>query len=590
MNSASVQYKKKNRLIRMLACAVLFLLSNPAHGAGDVKTEEIAPGPATREVSVSLDKRYLLLPVKNGGAKSHAALLVDGVAVREFDIELSDKPDWFAHLDVSNWKGKQAVLRVANIAGDSRAPDLVATSDEIWHADSLYSEPLRGQLHFSTARGRSNDPNGLVFYRGEYHLFYQHNPYGWSGGNQHWGHAVSDDLVHWKELGDTLYPDDAGMMYSGSGVVDWKNTSGLGKDGNPPLVLLYTACGQMLKKPWVQGLAYSLDGRDFTKFPGNPVVKPVASGNRDPKVIWHEPSGKWVMCLYGHYPSKDLDDQGKPKQNDVIYFLSSSNLKDWTLMSQTEGLFECPDFFELPVDGSDQKKKWVLTVGNGDYLIGGFDGQRFTPETPVLTGQPVRGLYASQTFSDEPQGRVVQIGWLRTDAPGMPFNQSMGLPRELRLTSTTDGLRLTYTPVQELESLRAKSYDAGSVTLQPDSANPLAEVKAELVELRAEFEPGVTGETTFLVRGAKILYDAKSQELSVNNTRIPAPLHDGKLNLTIYCDRTALEIFVSDGLTYIPMPFQAKADNRTVEVRVTGGATKFTALQAYELKSIWNQK
>lgn len=579
-------------LLSAVALATGRVLAQTAQSAGAFETGRIASGPTACERSVLLDKGYLLLPVKNGDAKSpkpHVEVVVGGKAVREFDIELSEQPDWFAHLDVSAWRGKQALLRVANSAGYSKMLDLINTSDEIWRADQLYREALRGQLHFSARRGRLNDPNGLAFYRGEYHLFYQHNPYGCAGGNQHWGHAVSGDLVHWKELGEALYPDDAGMMYSGSGVVDWKNTSGLGAGGSP-LVLLYTACGQLLKKPWVQGLAYSLDGRNFTKYRENPVVKQIASGNRDPKVFWHEPTGKWVMCLYGHYPSTELDGQGKPKQKDAIYFLGSSNLKEWTLMSQFEGLFECPDFFQLPLDGDSMNKKWVLTVANGDYLIGGFDGRKFIPETSLVKGQQVRGLYAAQTFSDEPHGRVVQIGWLRTETPGMPFNQSLGLPRELRLSSATDGPRLTYTPVRELESLRSSSHDFGPLTLQPDSANPLADLNAELVELRAEFEPDEVVVSTFIVRGVKVIYDAKSQELSVNTIRVHAPLCDGRQRLAIYCDRTALEVFASGGLTYIPMPVMVKADSRALAVRVTGGRAKFTTLQACELKSIWDQR
>ena len=127
--------------------------------------------------------------------------------MREFDIELSDQPDWFAHLDVSAWQGKPATLRVTKLAEDSNALDLVAASDKVWHAEDLYREPLRGQLHFSPACGWNNDPNGMVFFRGEYHLFFQHNPFGWNWGNMHWGHAVSKDMVHWQDLGDVLAPD-----------------------------------------------------------------------------------------------------------------------------------------------------------------------------------------------------------------------------------------------------------------------------------------------------------------------------------------------------------------------------------------------
>ena len=322
-----------------------------------------------------------------------------------------------------------------------------------------YREPLRGQFHFSSRRGWNNDPNGLVFYDGEYHLFYQHNPYGWGWGNMHWGHAVSSDLVHWQELGDALAPDPLGPMFSGSAVVDWKNTSGFGKPGQPAQVLIYTAAGD----PTVQCIAFSTDGRNYAKFSGNPVVKQITGGNRDPKVIWHEPTQKWVMTLY-------------VEQNRVhtIQFLSSPNLKDWTRMSHTDGFFECPDFFELPVDGDAANRKWVLTAASSEYMVGTFDGTTFTPETPKLPGHRGRGFYAAQTFSDIPSedGRRIQIGWFQTETPGMPFNQSMTIPLELKLTATLEGPRLTWTPVKELASLRARSHRFDPVTLQPDTGQP----------------------------------------------------------------------------------------------------------------------
>ena len=532
---------------------------------------------ANAQREFKIENRYLNLPIKNGAPKRIVTTLVDGKAEVRSDIELADgAPDWWAFMDVSAWHGKTVTLQVDKLPEGSTALSLIEPSDSIQGADNLYHEPLRGHFHFSPRRGWNNDPNGLSFYRGEYHLFYQHNPYGWGWGNMHWGHAVSRDLVHWQELSDAIAPEDLNLrtMYSGSAVVDWENSSGFGKPGRPAHVLIYTSAGN----PTLQCLAYSTDGRTYTKYSGNPVVKQITRGNRDPKVFWYAPEQKWVMCLYVSINNAN-----------TIHFLSSTNLKDWTVMSQVDGFSECPDLFELPVNGDAANKKWVLTAGSSEYMIGTFDGTKFTPETAKLLGHRGKGFYAAQTFSDIPKqdGRRVLIGWFQTETKGMPFNQSMTIPLELKLAGTSEGPRLTWTPVKELEALRVKTYNLGPMGLNSDSPNPLADVKAELVELRAEFEPGDASEVAFTVRGATIVYDAKKQELVVNDHRASAPLRDGKQRLTLYCDRTGLEVFASDGLTYMPMPFQPKADDLTVGVQARGGSAKINSLRVYELKSAW---
>jgi sucrose-6-phosphate hydrolase SacC (GH32 family) len=319
------------------------------------------------------------------------------------------------------------------------------------------------------------------------------------------------------------------------------------------------------------------------------VVRQVTRGNRDPKVFWHGPTRKWVMALYV--------ERGR---RHTVHLLTSPDLKIWAPSGVVEGgtagkdgyLFECPDLFELPVDGDPKTGKWVLLGANSEYAVGTFDGTAFSPEHSRLPGHRGAGFYAPQTFADVPagDGRRVQIGWFQTPTPGMPFNQSMTVPHELRLLTTADGPRLARVPVKELEGLRAKVHEAGPLMLAAGAANPLAGVAAELLEVRAEFEPGSAGEVTFAVRGATVTYDARKQELVVNRRRAPAPLRDGKQRLTVLVDRTGLEVFAADGLTYVPMPFTPRADDHGVAVRVTGGEVRFTALAAYELRSAWRAR
>jgi sucrose-6-phosphate hydrolase SacC (GH32 family) len=411
-----------------------------------------------------------------------------------------------------------------------------------------------------------------VFFNGEYHLFFQHNPYGWAWGNMHWGHAVSKNLVHWEELGDRLLPDSMGPMFSGSGVVDWKNSSGLGKDGKPPLVLFYTAAGN----PTVQCIAYSTDGRTFTKYDGNPVLKQITPGNRDPKVIWHEPTQQWVMVLY-------VELQGVH----TIHFFTSPNLKDWTFTSKTDGFFECPDFFELPVDDDVSRKKWVLLGASSEYRVGRFDGKKFVSESPKVPGHRGKGFYAAQSFSDVPDGRRIMIGWFQTETKGMPFNQSMTVPLELQLTQTDDGPRMTFSPVKELEVLRTKTHRFDRMILRPGDKNPLDDVRVDLVELRLDFEPAEASEVAMNIRDVTVVYDAKQQEITVAGHRASAPLRDGKQRITIYCDRTGVEVFASDGLCYVPMPLIVNSENRTVSVTASGGAATISSLEVHQLRSAW---
>jgi fructan beta-fructosidase len=326
-----------------------------------------------KERKIVASEPLLLLPIENGGPKRNVTVSVGGEELRNFDIELADgEPDWWAKLDLTSWQGKEVTVRVNAVPGDSRALDQLRQSKTLPDEATAYKEPLRGQLRFSSRVGWLNDPNGMVYSQGQYHLFYQHNPYGWDWGNMHWGHAMSSDMVHWNEMPIALYPHSAGdMVYSGSAVVDKANTSGWKSGPNDLLVVAYTSTGRG------ECITYSNDkGRTWTEYEGNPVIKHKGEG-RDPRVLWHEPTKHWVLVVWRHD-----EDQKTPGDKGGMDFYTSKDLKKWTFQSRSEGWFECPDFFELPIE--NEQKKWVLTGASSDYRIGTFDGKKFVAERPSL--------------------------------------------------------------------------------------------------------------------------------------------------------------------------------------------------------------
>ncbi|MBN8861007.1 MAG: glycoside hydrolase family 32 protein [Sphingobacteriales bacterium] len=538
----------------------------------------------TRNISTyfTAEKKYLVLPVKNGATKRNLELWVDGVNTRFWDMELAeDKPDWYAYMRIDEWKGKQIELRVDKVSAASKVFDPVMQSDADTNANE-YKEKLRPQFHFSPKRGWTNDPNGMVYFNGEYHLFFQHNPYGRNWGNMTWGHAVSKDLVHWAELDDAIHPNQGGPVFSGGAVVDKNNTSGLGENGKPAMVMFHTGA-----RGWGQYMTWSTDGRNFHWY-DKAVVPRINKENRDPKVIWYEPAKQWVMVLWV--------ERGNNEQHS-IQFLTSPDLKNWTPASITYGgigndryLYECPEFYELPVQGMDGVKKWVLTGANTEYAVGSFDGTTFTEEERKLQNQHGRGFYAPQTFSDEPTGRRIEIGWWRTNTAedDMDFNQSMSLPMEHKLVKTPEGIRLTRMPVKEAERLRSgKIYKAGNKTLKENSANPLKDINIELAEIHVEITPGKAKEVALNIRGVAVIYNVAAQQLVADGVKAPAPLQNGKLTLLIYADRTGLEIFANNGLMFMPVNINIDDSDRSLSLSVKGGTAKISSLEVYELKSIW---
>jgi sucrose-6-phosphate hydrolase SacC (GH32 family) len=368
-----------------------------------------------------------------------------------------------------------------------------------------------------------------------------------------------------------VYPDKLGACWSGSGVVDWKNTTELQTGEEPPLVLAYTSAGS-----WGQSLVYSNDrGRTWTKYKGNPVLEKLVDNNRDPQVFWHEPTTKWIMVLY--------------VRRGQAHFFKSDDMKTWTPTSVValEGFHECPDMFMLPVDGDRKNYKWVIYDGTFHYWIGDFDGERFQPQTEALRCEFGRNFHAAQSW-ETPDGRRVQIGWMNGGKyPGMPFNQQMTFPSELTLRTTADGVRLFVYPNEAIQSLHTKSFSLENHVLKPGE-NPLAGISGELFDVEMVIETGDATEFGLRLRETAVAY-SKNQITSAGAKAEVSPI-DGLIKLRILVDRTSIETFVNDGQVALPCCVVPKNLETGLDLYAKGGEATIRSLRATKLKSCWESR
>ncbi len=414
-------------------------------------------------VQVNGKDRYVMLPVQETAQEASVKVLSNGNVVLKANVSLAiDKTDYLVPLDLGEWAGSSILLDIKMTQGRGVRRD---PSDDVCWSEMVTLPALdctnrekqyRPTYHFSPEWGWMNDPNGMVYKDGEWHLFYQYNPYGSFWGNMHWGHAVSKDLVNWEHLGIALAPDDLGAIFSGSAVVDTDNTAGFGRDA---IVAMYTSDGDNQ----TQSIAYSLDnGRTFTKYAGNPVIMAEDTPDfRDPKVFWDHQTRQWKVVLAA---------------GQEVQFYSSPNLKDWTYDSSFglaygnhNGVWECPDLIRLPFEGKD---KWVLLLNINpggpfggsatQYFVGSYDGKTFKcDDLPTVTRWMDYGKdhYAAVTWSSAPDGRAVAIAWMSNwqyanSVPTQQFRSANSVPRDLSLIRRGKEVILKSTPSREVEALR----------------------------------------------------------------------------------------------------------------------------------------
>ncbi|AFL86082.1 beta-fructosidase, levanase/invertase [Belliella baltica DSM 15883] len=465
-----------------------------------------------------------------------------------------------------------------------------------------FDEQFRPQYHFSPPANWMNDPNGMVYFEGEYHLFYQYYPDGNVWGPMHWGHAISTDLIHWEHLPIAIYPDDLGWIFSGSAVVDWENTSGLGTGNQPPMIAIYTYHLDSGEKAGrddyqTQGIAYSNDkGRTWTKYENNPVLaNPGIKDFRDPKVTWHEESESWIMSL---------------AVKDKISFYTSSNLLEWTYQSDFNpdwaaygGVWECPDLFPITTDSGEEK--WILLVSinpggpNGgsatQYFVGDFDGRVFTTETTEVKWLDYGAdNYAGVTWSDVPKedGRRLFLGWMSNwlyanEVPTEVWRSAMTVPRSLELMKNGDDYSIASRPVEELEKLResTKEQEGDLISLTSDV------LEIEMKSLGGDFKMTFSND-----QGDKLVIDKtddlvlfdRSQAGLKDFSDVFATVHNVPLkgvevkDIRIFLDRSSIEIFFNDGesvITELIFPTSAYT-----ELSLQGMDSK---VEIHLLKSIW---
>ena len=527
-----------------------------------------------KHTTITIEHPYLILPVRRGPVHGRMRAIAEGGEVREFDIELGDiaASDYDVFSDFGAHLGKTVRVEYEGAA----SLDGVHVAAEPPGAFELYREPLRPQFHFSSRRGWLNDPNGLVHYDGTYHLFYQHNPYGTDWGNMHWGHATSSDMLHWREGPVELYPDEFGTMFTGCAVVDRDNTSGLGSGSHPPIVLLYTAAGKT-PEDFTQCLAFSADGgATWQKYDGNPVLPQEAPSNRDPKVIWHAATGRWVMALYLHRTEYAL--YASP---DLIHWEKTCHL-------DLPRCTEVPDFFPLAVDDDPDDQRWVFWGANTTYLTGSFDGRTFTPEGGPKRLQPAGAHYAAQTFSDLPagDGRRIMMGWMRQGLPGMPFSQFMSVPHTLHLRRHRGEVVLTTAPVRELEALREATWHAEDRALA-DGGGVQAEVAGELLDVEATIELGGADAAGIAVRGVTVWYDRRTGGL--HNGSFAAEIAPGldSIDLRVLVDRASVEVFADQGRVMLAGGIVLAPGADPVRFFARGGDARLRQARVSTLRPVW---
>lgn len=581
-------------------------------------------------VHVSAPGKYLLLPIQESSNEGKVKLETGSPADMAMDVRLAvDSIEYYVPFEIS--QGGDATVSIRKVAADAVCWEHIQLTDTFDTSNTDYYRPV---YHHTPLYGWMNDPNGMVYKDGEYHLYFQYNPYGSKWGNMHWGHSVSTDLVHWNHLKPAIARDTLGHIFSGSTVVDKDNTAGY---GNNAMIALYTSASD--EHGQIQCMAYSTDdGRTYTKYEKNPVLVPFdgLKDFRDPKVFWYEPDKKWVMIV-----SADKE----------MRFYASQNLKDWEYMSAfgkgygaQPNQFECPDFIQLSVDGNKNKMKWVMLVNINpgcmfggsatEYFVGDFDGKEFTCDTkPEVVKWLDYGKdhYAAVCISNTGE-RIISIPWMSNwqyanVTPIRQYRGANGLPRELSLYTKDGQIYVAADVVKEVEALRKDTRSFDPITVKDEyKIDEVVPQTDGAYELEMDITPNTSGVAGFDLMNAKgevakIYLDMKSGKLvmdrtasglvafgeksephaketddhrktmSVNyqndfalGTWAPLSLCEGKTyHLNVFVDKCSVEIFVDGGrIAMTNLVFPTEPYN-TLRFYTEGGEAQVSNMKVYKL-------
>lgn len=531
-------------------------------------------------------KKFLLLPVQDDAPEGKVNIVVnnEGQLAQSMNIRLArERVDSYVPLDLSAYVNQKVSIDIAGMPSSSLCWKELKMSDSF---DMTNKEMFRPVYHHTPVYGWMNDPNGMFYKDGVYHLYFQYNPYGSVWGNMHWGHSTSTDLMHWKFEGCAIVPDAWGAIFSGSCVVDHENTAGFGKEA---VVAFYTSAKST---PWgdiqMQSMAYSLDnGKTFTKYEGNPILTSSEKDFRDPKVFWYAPGKHWVMIL-------------AVGQHMEIY--SSVNLKEWKKESEFGamqgahgGVWECPDLVEIPIEGT-REKKWVLICNlnpggpfggsAAQYFVGSFDGKKFVNESPTQTKWMDWGKdnYATVTWNNAPDGRCIALGWMSNwqyanNVPTRQYRSANTLARDLTLYREGQELYLKSTPSSEVKKARGKKVSIPSfkVSEKHEMVN-LFEEKQGAYEVEIVIQNAGASKIAFCLlndKGEKVsmYYDLNRKQFVMDRSEsgkvdfskdfpavTVAPVNvDKELTLRLFVDRSSVEAFGEDGkfvMTNLVFPSQ----------------------------------